>query len=45
MAITVGAEDLRDTVVWSLFRDKLPRADKVNWARYDAFDACERKLV
>ena len=37
--------DLRDTVVWSLFRDKLPRADLVNWARYEAFDSADRKLV
>jgi RimJ/RimL family protein N-acetyltransferase len=37
--------DLRDTVIWTLFRDRLPRADKVNWARYEAFDCCDRRIV
>jgi RimJ/RimL family protein N-acetyltransferase len=37
--------DLRDTVVWSLFRDRLPRADRVNWARYEAFDSADRKIL
>jgi len=40
-----GDNDLRDTVVWTLFRSHLPRADKVNWARYEAFDAADRKIV
>jgi RimJ/RimL family protein N-acetyltransferase len=40
-----GDHDLRDTVIWSLFREKLPRADRVNWARYEAFDCADRKIV
>lgn len=39
-----GDNDLRDTVIWSLFRAQLPRADKVNWARYEAFDCADRKI-
>lgn len=37
--------DLRDTVIWTLFREKLPRADKVTWARYEAFDFAGRKIL
>lgn len=29
----------RDLVIWSLLREDLPRAERVNWARYQAFDA------
>jgi len=37
--------DLRDTVIWTLFRAQLTRADKVTWARYEAFDCADRKIV
>lgn len=33
---------LRDVVHWTLFRDDVGRAARVNWARYQALDALDR---
>jgi RimJ/RimL family protein N-acetyltransferase len=36
--------DLRDLVIWTMFRERMERSDKVNWARYEAFDAMDRPI-
>ncbi|GAB4198516.1 MAG: GNAT family N-acetyltransferase [Sandaracinaceae bacterium] len=33
---------LRDIVYWTLFREDLGKASRVNWARYQAYDALDR---
>ncbi len=35
----------RDLVIWSLLREDLARAARVNWARYRAFDALGRPFT
>lgn len=36
---------LRDLVYWTLFREDMGRAARVNWARYQAYDALERPFA
>lgn len=38
-------QPLRDLVHWTLFREDMGRAARVNWARYQAFDALERPFA
>ena len=37
--------DLRDVLHWTLFREDIGRAARVNWARYQAFDAIDRPFT
>jgi len=36
---------LRDLVFWTLFREDMGRAARVNWARYQAFDSLDRVIT
>jgi len=36
---------LRDLVFWTLFREDMGRAARVNWARYQALDALDRVMT
>ncbi len=36
---------LRDLVYWTLFREDMGRAARVNWARYQALDALDRVIT
>jgi RimJ/RimL family protein N-acetyltransferase len=36
---------LRDLVYWTLFREDMGRASRVNWARYQAYDAIDRPIT
>ena len=36
---------LRDLVYWTLFREDMGRASRVNWARYQAYDALDRPIT
>lgn len=37
--------DLRDTVIWTMFRERMTRSERVNWARYEAFDVADRLIL
>jgi len=37
--------ELRDVLHWTLFREDIGRAARVNWARYQAFDAIDRPFT